>query len=93
MKITPDIIRHEFIGTEVKISGNKPSTFLGNFERIVNETRKTFTVSHRGKKRTIIKDLNVFQFRFSDGAIVEIEGKLLTGKPEDRLKKHIRRLW
>ena len=93
MKITPDITRHEFIGTEVKVAGNNQSTFLGNFERIIDETRKTFTVSHQGKKRMVIKDSNIFHFRFSNGAIVEIEGKLLTGKPEDRLKKRIRRLW
>jgi RNase P/RNase MRP subunit p29 len=30
---------------------------------------------------------------FADRTIVEVNGRLLVGKPEDRLKKNVRRLW
>jgi RNase P/RNase MRP subunit p29 len=46
-----------------------------------------------GQAKNIIKDVAVFHFRFSNGTVVEINGKLLTGRPEDRLKKTIKRLW
>jgi len=93
MKVTPDIIRGEFIGTEAKIAKSKDPSYAGMSGRIVDETRKTFTISREGRRKTVIKDLAVFHFRLSDGTIVEIDGELLMGRPEDRLKKHIRRLW
>ncbi len=45
------------------------------------------------KAKNVVKEVAVFRFRFSDGAIVEIDGKLLVGRPEDRLKKSVKRLW
>ena len=93
MKVTAQIIRGEFIGTEAKIAKSKDPSCAGVSGRITDETRKTFTISHEGRRKTVIKDLAVFHFRFSDGTVVELDGGLLMGRPEDRLKKHIRRLW
>jgi len=93
MKVTPDIIRGEFIGTEGKIAKSQNSSYLGSSGKIINETKNTFTLLHAGNAKSIIKDSAVFHFKFSDGTIVEIDGKLLVGRPEDRLKKSIKRLW
>jgi ribonuclease P protein subunit POP4 len=93
MKVTPELIRYEFIGTEAKVSKSKHSGYVGLSGKILDETRNTFTILHEGKRKTVLKDSSVFHFRFSDGTIVEIDGKTLLGRPEDRLKKHIRRLW
>jgi len=93
MKVTPDIIRHEFIDTETKICKKPQSGYAEISGKIIDETRNTFVILHKGKKKTVVKDLAIFQFRFSDGTIVEIDGKLVVGRPEDRLKKHVRRLW
>jgi len=48
---------------------------------------------HDGKNKTVVKNTGVFQFRFPDDTVVEIDGRILVGRPEDRLKKSIRRLW
>jgi ribonuclease P protein subunit POP4 len=93
MNITPDIIRCEFIGTFAKIAKSSNPNHVGMSGRIIDETRNTFTTLHEGKRRILIKDSSVFDFSFSDGTVVEIEGRLLTGRPEDRLKKIVRRLW
>jgi ribonuclease P protein subunit POP4 len=93
MKVTPDIICHELIGTEAKVSKCKNLNCRGISGRIVNETRNTFTLLDEDKEKIIAKDSAVFHFRFSDGTTVEVDGKLLSGRPEDRLKKSIRRLW
>jgi ribonuclease P protein subunit POP4 len=93
MKVTPDIIRGEFIGAEGKIAQSQHSGYLGLTGEVINETKNTFTILHAGNAKNIIKDLAVFHFKFSDGTIVEIDGKLLVGRPEDRLKKSIKRLW
>jgi len=93
MKVIPDIIRCEFIGTEAKVSKSTHRGYVGISGRIIDETRNTFTILHEGERKTVVKDSAVFHFKFSDGTIVEIDGKILVGRPEDRLKKHVRRLW
>jgi ribonuclease P protein subunit POP4 len=93
MKATPDLIRYEFIGIEAKISESKHSSYVGLSGKIIDETRNTFTILNEGRRKTVLKNSSVFHFKFSDGTIVEIDGKILVGRPEDRLKKHIRRLW
>jgi len=93
MKVTPAIIQHEFIGTEAEVAKSKDPNYIGLSGKIIDETRNTFTMLHEGKRRKIVKDIAVFHFRLPDGTVVEIDGKLLVGRPEDRLKKHIKRLW
>jgi ribonuclease P protein subunit POP4 len=93
MKITPDIIREEFIGTTGAVSSSQHAGYLGIHGEVLGETRNTFTIQQEGKTKSIIKEQAVFQFQFSDGTVVEIDGKLLVGKPEDRLKKTMKRLW
>jgi ribonuclease P protein subunit POP4 len=93
MKVTPDIIRHEFIGTEGKIAKSQHAGYVGIHGEVINETKNTFTILHEGTAKSVIKNSAVFNFKFSDGTNVEISGKLLVGRPEDRLKKSVKRLW
>ena len=93
MKVTPDIIRYEFIGTEGKIAKSPHADYIGISGKVTDETKNTFTILHKGKAKNVIKNSTIFNFKFSDGTIVEIDGKLLVGRPEDRLKKTVKRLW
>jgi ribonuclease P protein subunit POP4 len=60
---------------------------------VIDETRNTFTILQGNERKKIVKEVSTFQFKFPDGTIVEIDGVLLVGRPEDRLKKQVRRLW
>lgn len=93
MKVTPDIIRYELIGTEAKIAKSTNRSYIGIRGKVINETRNTFMILHNGERKMIVKDASIFHFKFSDGTVVEIDGKLLVGRPEDRIKKRVRRLW
>ena len=93
MKVTSNIIRHEFIGTEGKIAKSPHADYVGVRGEVIDETKNTFTFMQNGKAKNVVKNLAVFNFKFSDGTIVEIDGKLLVGRPEDRLKKTVKRLW
>lgn len=93
MKVTPEVIRFEFIGTHAKVATSANSGLKGISGRIVDETRKTFTILQQNKRKMVAKDSTVFHIKFDDGTVVEIDGKLLLGRPEERLKKSIRRLW
>jgi len=93
MKITPDIIRYEFIGTQAKIAQSAHKGYIGLAGPVIGETKNTLTLINKGQPKSVIKNLAVFDFKFPDGTIVEIDGKLLVGRSEDRLKKNIKRLW
>jgi len=93
VKVTPEIVQHEFIGLKAKVVKSANPDCIGITGTIVNETRNTFLISQDSKKKTIVKDQAVFHFTFPDATIVEINGRILVGRPEERLKKRIRRLW
>ena len=93
MKVTPDVIRYEFIGTQANVAASLHEGYVGLGGSVIAETRNTLTLLDRGHAKSIIKESAVFDFSFEDGTVVEIDGKLLVGRPEDRLKKNIKRLW
>jgi len=93
MKVTPDVIRYEFIGTEGKVAQSSHQDYVGVGGKVIGETRNTFTFLDKGKRRSVVKESAFFNFKFGDGTIVQVDGKLLVGRPEDRLKKSVKRLW
>ncbi len=93
MRVTPEIIQHEFIGLKAKVVKSANPSCEGIEGRVIDETRNTFVLMRNGIEKRVIKETSVFHFTYPDGTIVEIEGKLLVGRPEDRIKKSIRRRW
>jgi len=93
MNITPDIIRCELIGTEVTVAKSSHKSNVGMSGKVVCETRNTLAILQEGRRKIVAKDSSVFHFRFPDKTIAEVNGRLLVGRSEDRLKKSIRRLW
>lgn len=93
MKVTPDIIRYEFIGTNATVAQSPHADYVGVGGQVIGETRNTFTFQSEGKAKSVIKESAIFDFTFNDGTVVEIDGKLLVGRSEDRIKKSIKRLW
>lgn len=92
MKIGPNIIRHEFIGLQAKVTDSSHSGYVGTIGEVTNETRNTLTILSDEKEKTIVKKVSIFHFYIGND-VVEIDGKNLIGKPEDRIKKRIRKLW
>ncbi|HMK94736.1 MAG TPA: ribonuclease P protein subunit [Candidatus Limnocylindrales bacterium] len=93
MKVTPDIICYEFIGAEGKVAKSPHEDYVGVGGRVIGETKNTFIFLRENQRRSVIKESAIFNFKFDDGTVVQIDGKLLVGRPEDRLKKTIKRLW
>ncbi len=93
MKVTPDIIRYEFVGTNACVAKSPHADYVGVCGEVIGETRNTFTLRGEGTTKSILKQSAIFNFAFNDGTVVEIDGKLLVGRSEDRLKKSIKRLW
>ena len=93
MKVTPSIVQDEFIGLETSVARCSNPSVVGLKGLVVDETRNTFTLSCNSERKVVIKDTAVFDFTLSNGTVVEIDGKVMMGRPENRLKKRPRRLW
>jgi len=89
MPITPkNLVRHELIGLKVKIVDSTDPTHKGLSGRVIDETYKMIKIETReGKEKNIPKNNNIFVFTLPDNIKVKVEGKLLVGRPEDRIKK------
>ena len=93
MPISPSIVQDEFLGLELTIVKSLNSSTVGLTGKVVNETRNTFTILQNGEQKVVIKDTSVFGLLMTDGTVVEIDGKTIMGRPEDRIKNIPRRLW
>jgi len=93
MKITPDLLRQEFVGLDAKVVKSSNPSQASISGKIIKETRNTLVILHKNTEKTVIKDVAVFHFIMPDGTVVEIDGKAIVGRPENRLKRRIRRRW
>jgi ribonuclease P protein subunit POP4 len=93
MKTTPTVVQQELIGLNAKIVETSHTGYVGIEGKVLDETRNTFLILHKNKKKIVIKNTSVFNFTTPDGTIVEIDGQVIIGRPEARIKKRVRRLW
>ncbi len=93
MKITPAFVQSEFIGLNAKVVKSTNLSCVGIKGKVTNETRNTVSIQQAGKDKTITKNTSTFQLTTHDGTIVEVDGKIIIGRPEDRVKKQLRRRW
>ncbi|MBW2979991.1 ribonuclease P protein subunit [Candidatus Woesearchaeota archaeon] len=74
------LLKGELIGLNVKVLGK-------NIEgRIIDETKNMLMIEQDLKKKKIIKSSNEFEVEFKNQK-VKIDGKLLVGRCEERIKK------
>jgi ribonuclease P protein subunit POP4 len=81
-----EVVKAEFIGSDVEIIESKNKSLIGLKGKIVDETRNMFIVKCKEKMKKILKDQVRLKIDLPEGEI-EVDGKLLVGRPEDRLKK------
>jgi ribonuclease P protein subunit POP4 len=89
--ITPyNILRHEFIGLKVRVVGATHDGYM--VEGVVSgETRNTITLKKDGGEVKLPKKDITLEFTLPGGAVVQVEGRLLVARPEDRVKKKHRK--
>ena len=90
--ITPeDLARHELIGLEVKVIKCANKQLEGLKGRIVDESRNMLRIETPVGEKSLAKGLCVFSFHLPSGEWVKVEGSLLVSRPEDRIKKKLKR--
>lgn len=96
MITSKNLVHHEFIGLSVKVINlNNKSLDLNGI--VIDETKNTIKIEVETKKdyfveKVIPKMYSVFQFKIPSGEIIEIDGNILTIRPEDRIKKRFKKI-
>ncbi|MDP2906525.1 MAG: ribonuclease P protein subunit [Nanoarchaeota archaeon] len=91
MKIQPaDIARSELIGLEVEVVDAENKSLIGLKGLIVDETKNLLAIEKEGVVKKVIKSQVMIKVML-EGKAFQIDGKILVGRPEDRLKK-VRRI-
>ncbi|MBN2335326.1 ribonuclease P protein component 1 [Candidatus Bathyarchaeota archaeon] len=91
LRTPQNILRHELIGLEAEVldySNHCNTKIRGT---VIDETMNTLVIGGDGAKRVAKKNA-VFKFKLN-GKSVKVEGRALAGRPEDRVKKTIKRRW
>ena len=83
-----NVVRHEWIGLDILVSGAANARHCGLSGRIIDETRNLFVIeTPRGTKK-IPKVHSRFQLRLPGGDLVEIDGSVMVLAPEKRINLH-----
>ena len=94
MVITPKtLIYHCLIGLEAKIVQSSNPQYVNINGKVIDETKNTLIIEIGNKEIQIPKRNSLFQFRLSKTKAVEVDGNLLIGRPEERIKKRIKNKW
>jgi len=97
MKFSQNILRHELVGLNLEIVKSTNENLIATKGRVIDETRNTLVLEkENGKEITVPKEISTFRFEFSDSENVkklDIDGRLLVGRPEDRLKRKMKQLY
>lgn len=88
-----NLITHELIGLEVEVAHDRNPYNINIRGIVIDETRNTFLININGKTKRIIKKDTILRFKISKDKIVEVDGGILVSRPEDRIKKRIKRGW
>lgn len=83
-----EIIKKEWIGTQVKITDSKNKDNINIEGKIIDETQNMFTIrTQEGDK--MVKKEDITLTTEMEGKMIDVEGNLLVGRPEDRIKAKV----
>ncbi len=80
------LARSELIGLDIEVTESENSFNRGLKGKIIDETKNMFEIETKGTRKKIIKDQCVFEFKLN-GKNIQINGKSLTTRPEERTKQ------
>ena len=81
-----DISRSELIGLLIEVTESENKSLVGLKGKIIDETKNVLILETRKGIKKIIKSQIKFKMETNNKKI-EVNGKLITNRPEDRLKR------
>jgi len=86
-----DLVMHELMGLEVKVVSSTNSQLMGLKGTVIDETRNMIKIETSKGEKSLAKQDCVFSFHIPSGEWVKVQGSLLVSRPEDRIKKRVRK--
>jgi len=94
MRIAPEnIVRHELTGLTTHVFESKDPNLVCRSGVILGESKEMIRLDTKNGEVSIPKSICVFDITLPNGAIVRVDGNVLRGRPEDRMKKRLNRSW
>lgn len=94
MRIAPEnIVRHELAGLTTHIIESKDPNLVCRSGVILGESKEMIRLDTKNGVVSVPKSICFFDITLPDGAIVRVDGNVLRGRPEDRMKKRLNRSW
>ena len=92
MITSKNLVHHEFIGLNVHVTSNKNES-LNLKGTIIDETKNTIKIEGMDNiERIVPKKDSIFIFEIPNGEKIEIDGNILSIRPEDRIKKRFKKI-
>jgi len=83
-----DVIRCELIGLVVEVTAARNPALIGLRGVVVDETRNTLIIESVKGEKKLVKDQVTLTTNIH-GKTIHVDGALLVGRPEERLKKKV----
>ena len=84
------IIRGEWIGKTINIVQSKNNSLKGIKGKIIDETKQSFILEEKkNKRKRVLKNNIIFETKYQ-GKTIKVKGKMVVGRPEDRIKLKVR---
>jgi ribonuclease P protein subunit POP4 len=94
MSITPEnILQHELVGLETHVLKSSDPGQISTRGVIRSESRNMIGIESDDRIIMVHKRTCVFDITLPSGIRMQVDGRLLQGRPEDRMKKRINRSW
>ncbi len=83
-----NILRHEMTGLDVEVLPLSGESYKMQ-GKVYKETRNVFLIEDRNNNiKMFPKNSIILTTQLDDGSVVKIDGNLMLGRPEERIKKH-----
>lgn len=90
MNITPENLpKHELIGLEAQVVDSTDESQIGLSGEVMDETKSMLRI----EDKKVEKKNCTFLFTLSDGTEVEVDGRIIDGRPEDRIGRRLPEKW
>jgi len=88
-----NLVRHELLGLQAHVVGARDPGLVSREGTIIDESKEMFYLQTTDGVVRIPKGVCTFDIALPDGVVVRVDGQLLRGRPEDRLKRPATRRW
>ena len=91
MEVTPyNILRHELVGLRAKVAESRDPGLKGLSGVVSDETQRTITLKGPKGSKKVAKEHVTLSIHTDSGDELLVNGSLLLGRPEERIKKKVR---